>query len=95
MFLGPSAVQLRTKIDKKASPERPKIKQKIGQHLDPILDGFWNQLGSIFGGFWRPSWAQNRAEIGQKSVCKPVENMIENVLKKGSPRAASQGSQEN
>ena len=46
MFFGPSAFQLRSKINKKPSPGRSKIKQKIYQHLDPIFDRFLIQLGS-------------------------------------------------
>ena len=58
MFFGPSALQLRSKIDKKASPDRSKIKEKCCQHLDANFDRFGSQLGSILGGFWRPSWTQ-------------------------------------
>ena len=58
MFFGPSALQLRSKVDKKASPDRVKIKEKSCQHLDANFDRFGSQLGSILGGFWRPSWTQ-------------------------------------
>ena len=56
ILFGPSAFQLRSKIDKKASPGRSKIKQKIGQHLDPI-----------FNGFWRPTWLQDPSKTRPKS----------------------------
>ena len=54
--------------------------------MDRFFDRFLVDLGSVLGGFWRPSWAQNRPEIGQKSVCKPIENMIKKCTKKGRPR---------
>ena len=76
MFFGPSAFQLRSKIDKKASPGRSKIKQKIGQHLDPIFDGFWSQLGSILGGLWRPSWRQVGTKCHQNPTPKPIKKLI-------------------
>ena len=53
MFFGPPAFQLRSKIDKKASPDRSKFKQKICQHLDPFLMDFGTNLGRFgeaFGG---------------------------------------------
>ena len=72
MFFGPSAVQ----IHKKASPGRSKIKQKIGQHLDPIFDGSWSQLGSILGRFWRPSWNQVGTKCHQNPTPKPIKKII-------------------
>ena len=50
-LLSPSVFQLRSEIDKNASPGRSKSKQKFGQHLDFLFDGFWDQLGSMLGGF--------------------------------------------
>ena len=76
MFFAPSALQLRSKIDKKASPGRSKIKQKIGQHLDPIFDGSWSQLGSILGRFWQPSWSQVGTKCHQNPTPKPIKKMI-------------------
>ena len=73
MFFGPSAFQLRSKIHKKASPGRSKIKQKIGQHLDRIFDASWSQLGSILEGFWRPSWNQVATKWFQNSIPKTVK----------------------
>ena len=46
------------KIDKKAFPDRVEIKKKSCQHLDANFDRFGSQLGSIWGGFWRPGWTQ-------------------------------------
>ena len=80
MLFGPSAFQLRTNIDKKVSPGRSKIKQTSGQHLDPILNRFWSQLGLISVRFWRPSWAPNRPEINQKTICAAIENMIKKIF---------------
>ena len=57
MFFGPSAFQLRNKIDKKASPDRSKIKQKFGQHLDPISDASW-----------RPTWLPRPPKTLSKSI---------------------------
>ena len=45
MFLASSTFQLRSKIDKKASPDRSKIKQKIGQPLHPIFN--WKAICDI------------------------------------------------
>ena len=76
MFFGPSALQLRSKIDKKAFPDRLKFKHKFGQHLDPFFDGFWDQLGSILGGFWRPSWSHVGTKWHQNPISKPIKKMI-------------------
>ena len=61
MFLGPSAIQLRSQIDKKASPERSKIKQKIDQHLGTIFDRFL----SLLGRFWEV-FGTKMAQLGAK-----------------------------
>ena len=76
MFFGPSAGRLWSKINKKTSPGRSKIKQKIRQHLDPIFDGSWNQLGWILGGFWRPSWSQVGTKCHQNLTPKPIKKII-------------------
>ena len=75
-FFGPSALQLRSKIDKKASPDRVKIKEKCCQHLDANFDRFGSQLGSILGGFWRPSWTQVGTKWQQNPTPQPIKNMI-------------------
>ena len=76
MFFGPSALQLRCKIDKKASTDRSKIKEKCCQHLDANFDRFGSQLGSILGGFWRPSWTQVGTKWQQNPIPPPIKNMI-------------------
>ena len=55
-FFALPAFQLRSKIDKKASQDRSRFKQKFGQHLD-----------RIFNGFWRPTWVQDPSKTLQKS----------------------------
>ena len=67
MFFGPSAVQLRSKIDKKTSPDRSKIKHKFGQHLDPISDASWRPT-------WLPRPSQNPPKIDQKSMKNRPKN---------------------
>ena len=52
------------------------MKQKFGQHLDPLFDGFWDQLGSILGGFWRPSWTQVGTKWHQNSTTQPIKKII-------------------
>ena len=52
------------------------MKQKIGQHLDPFFDGFWDQLGSILGGCWRPSWTQ----VGTKCHQNPTTQLIKKMI---------------
>ena len=76
ILFGPSASQLRIEIDKKASPGQSKIKQKIGQHLDPIFDASWTQLGSILGRFWRPSWSQVGTKCNQNPTPQPIKKII-------------------
>ena len=66
-FFGPSAVQLRSKIDKKTSPDRSKMKQKFGQHLDPIFDASWRPT-------WLPRPSQNPPKIDQKSMKNGPKN---------------------
>ena len=44
------------KFKKKTYPDRSKFKQKFGQHLDPI-----------FNGFWRPTWLQDPPKTRPKS----------------------------
>ena len=73
MFFGVSALQLRSKIDKKTSPDRSKMKQKFGQHLDPFFDWFWDQLGSNLGGFWRPSWSHVGTKWHQNVIPKSIK----------------------
>ena len=53
-------------------------KQLSNQH--PNLDRFWSQLGSILGGFWGPSWCQNRQKIDLniKMAPRPLPRMIFN-----------------
>ena len=67
MILGPSAFQLRSKIDKKASPDRSKINQNFGQHLDPIFDASWRPT-------WLPRPSQNPPKIDQKSMKNGPKN---------------------
>ena len=76
MFFGPSALQLRSKIDKKAFPDRVEIKYKSCQHLDANLDRFGSQLGSILGGFWRPSWIQVGTKWHQNPTTQPIKKII-------------------
>ena len=45
---------------------RSKIGSKRHQKQDAILNGFWMALGSILGGFWKPSWIQIGPKIGPK-----------------------------
>ena len=52
------------------------MKQKIGQHLDPLFVGFWNQLGSMLGGFWRPSWTQVGTKWHQHPTTQPIKKII-------------------
>ena len=75
ILFDPSAFQLRSEIAKKTSPGRSKFKQKIGQHLDFFFDGFWDQLGSILGGFWRPSWTQVGTKCHQNPTPKPIKKI--------------------
>ena len=57
MIVGLSAFQLRSKIDKKAPPDRSKINKKIGQHLDPIFDASG-----------RPTWLPRSSQNSPKSI---------------------------
>ena len=76
IILGLPAFQLRSKIDKKASQDRSKLKHKFGQHLDPFFDGFWYQLGSILGGFCRPSWSHVGTKWHQSRTQKSIKKII-------------------
>ena len=67
MFFGPSGFQLRSKIDKKVTPDRSKIEQKFGQHLDPISDASWRPT-------WLPRPSQNPPKIDQKSMKNRPKN---------------------
>ena len=49
-------------------------KQPSNQHLN--LNRFWNQLGSILGGFGGPSWGQVGTKSLRKSILKPIIKMI-------------------
>ena len=40
------------------------------------LDHFWSQLGSILGGFWRPSWGQVGTKLHQNPIQKPIKKII-------------------
>ena len=74
MFFGPSAFQLRSKIDKKASPDRSKFKQKFGQHLDPFLMDFGTNLGRFWEGFG--------GQVGTKLAPNGTRTRPHNQLKK-------------
>ena len=76
MILGPSAFQLRSKIVKKAFPDRSKMKENLGQYLDWFFDRFWSQLGLILGRFWRPSWSQVGTKWHQNLIPQPIKKMI-------------------
>ena len=76
MILGASAFQLRNKIDNKASQDRLKLKYKFGLHLDSFFCGFWDQLGSILGGFCRPSWSHVGTKWHQNPISKPIKKII-------------------
>ena len=88
-FWAPRPANLEAKMAPKSIQDRSKIDQKIDWKLDRFFDRFLVDLGSVLGRFGRPSWAQNRLEIGQKSVCKPIENMIKKCTKKGRPGRCS------
>ena len=45
-------------------------------HQHPNLDRFWIQLGSILGGFWEPSWSQDRTKSLPKSIPRMIKKMI-------------------
>ena len=49
------------------------MKKKFSQHLDPFLDIFWNQLGSIWGRFWRPNWSHVGTKCHQNQTPKPIK----------------------
>ena len=76
MFFGPSVFQLRGEVDKKTSSDRSEINQKIDPNLDAIFSRFLNQLGSILGGFWPPSWSQVGTKWHQNPTPKPIKKMI-------------------
>ena len=49
-------------------------KQLSNQHSK--LDRFWNQLGSILGGFGGPRWGEVGTNSFQKSIFKSIIKMI-------------------
>ena len=49
-------------------------KQLSNQH--PNLHRFCNQLDSILGGFWEPSWSQVGTKSFQKSIPKVIKKTI-------------------
>ena len=50
----------------------PRALQKQLSNQHPNLHRFWNQLGSILGGFWEPSWSQVVTKSLQKSIQKEI-----------------------
>ena len=50
----------------------PRALQKQLSNQHPNLHRFWNQLGSILGGFGEPSWSQ----VGTKSLQKSIQKVI-------------------
>ena len=81
MFFGPSAFQLRSKIGKKASPGRSKIKQKNGQHLDPIL----MDLGTNLARFWEGFGGQVGTKLGPNATKTRPQNQSKKLSLFGSP----------
>ena len=75
-FLVPRPSNFEAKFTTKAFPGQSKIKQKNCEHLDLNFDGSWDQLGSILGGFWRPSWNQVGTKWHQNPTTQPIKKMI-------------------
>ena len=73
MFFAPSAMPCRAK---KSTKMLPRAFQKHFSNQHPNLHRFWNQLGSILGGFWEPSWSQVGTKSLQKSIFKSIIKMI-------------------
>ena len=80
MFFAPSAMPCRAK---KSTKMLPRAFQKHLSNQHPNLHRFWNQLGSILGGFWEPSWSQVGTKWLQKSIPK--------TMKKSSPSGSLLG----
>ena len=69
---------LKPKIDKIV----PRTCQKQPSNRHHNLHRFWNQLGSILGGIWEPSWSQ----VGTKSLQKSIPQIIQkSIIKPTSP----------
>ena len=80
MFFATSAMPCRAK---KSTKMLPRAFQKHLSNQHPNLHRFWNQLGSILGRFWEPSWSQVGTKLLQKSIPK--------TMKKSSPSGSLLG----
>ena len=69
MFFATSAMPC---CGKKSTRMLPRAFQKHLSNQHPNLHRFWNQLGSILGGLWEPSWSQ----VGTKSLQKSIPKVI-------------------
>ena len=81
ILFGPSAFQLRSEIDKRASPGRSKFKQKFGQHLDPFLMDFETSLGR----FWEAFGGQVGAMLAPNGIKTRPQNQSEKRMLFGRP----------
>ena len=54
----------------------PRAFQKQLSNQHPNLHRFGNQLASILGGFWKPSWNQ----VGNKSLQKSIQKVIQKMI---------------
>ena len=61
---------------KKSTNMVPRALQKQLSNQHPNLHRFWNQLGSILGGFWEPSWNQ----VGTKSLQKSIQKISKKII---------------
>ena len=80
-FCGPPAFQLRSKIVKKTSPDRSKIRQNLDQHLDRILMDFGTNLGR----FWEGFGGQVGTKLGPHATKTRPQNQSKKVLLFGRP----------
>ena len=93
MFFATSAMPCRAK---KSTKMLPRAFQKHLSNQHPNLHRFWNQLGSILGGLWEPSWGQVGTKWLQKSIPKtttkslPFGSLLGAIFDDLEPQHASQ-----
>ena len=63
-FLVSRPSNFEAKFNKKPSPDRSKFKQKFGQHLDSIFNGFWRLTWVQDPPKTRPEMEENRCKMG-------------------------------
>ena len=73
MLFGPPRLPTSKQNWQKSVPRPVKIQAQIWSASWSFFDGFWDQLGSMLGRFWWPSWSHFGTKWHQNPTPKPIK----------------------